>query len=177
MKQAQRSEKTLSNVTQWHSRVQTQIWLTPRSDIRCRWNIRCNNGTNSILDEKYMIDFESAMVLPHQKENLVFLSSHHMPKCCPNLVIRFVSFRSLYSGCLCSAFELNPLWTQVPLPPPFPSRFMGVCFLRSILFLQPDEPGAVPGNHLPHLPFPTVPPATKKMTPSAPWAAFAPGPS
>lgn len=83
--------------------------------------------------------------------------------------------RFFHCECLWSAIEFSPIWTQVPPSPFFCSRLMKICFLRSPLFLQPDQPGAVPKNHFPTL---TSPPATKKtVTPLAPSAASAPGPS
>lgn len=48
------------------------------------------------------------------------ISFSWVAKCCPTFEICFVSFRSLYCGCLCSTFEFNLLQTQVT-PLLFPS--------------------------------------------------------
>lgn len=50
-------------------RAQTPICLTPKfrhwmplsGPVYRSWDVRCNNGTNSILDEKYTVDFELAI--------------------------------------------------------------------------------------------------------------------
>lgn len=94
-KQAQRSEM---NSVRHHTealRVQTQTWLTPTSDIRCLGLVLTTSvetwgamkTQKSILDEHYTGNIK----LAHEKENLLFLSSHHMPKCCPSHSVCFVS--------------------------------------------------------------------------------------